>query len=61
MTEYKTVNEVYSNWLESGIFSDLQKYEVPWKDKNINRDLYSYLSMGQQNSVNRKKFQTSTN
>ena len=39
MTEYKTVNEVYSNWLESGIFSDLQKYEVPWKDKNINHDL----------------------
>ena len=39
MTEYKTLNEVYSNWLESGIFSDLQKYEVPWKDKNINRDL----------------------
>lgn len=39
MTEYKTVNEVYSNWLSSGIFSDLQKYEVPWKNKNINNSL----------------------
>lgn len=39
MTEYMTVNEVYSNWLSSGIFSDLQKYEVPWKDKNINHEL----------------------
>lgn len=39
MTEYRKVNEVYSNWLSSGIFSDLQKYEVPWKDKNINHEL----------------------
>jgi hypothetical protein len=39
MTEYKTVNEVYNNWLSSGIFSDLQNYEVPWKNKNINHEL----------------------
>ena len=39
MTEYRTVNEVYSNWLSSGIFSDLQKYDVPWKNKNINNAL----------------------
>lgn len=39
MTEYKTLNDVYSNWLTSGIFSDLQKYDVPWKDKNIYHDL----------------------
>lgn len=39
MTEYKTLNEVYPSWLTSGIFSDLQNYNVPWKDKNINHDL----------------------
>ena len=39
MTEYRTVNEVYSNWLSSGIFSDLQKYDVPWKNKNISNTL----------------------
>lgn len=39
MTEYKTLNEVYSNWMNSGIFSDLQNFDVPWKDKNINSDL----------------------
>ena len=39
MTEYKTLNEAYSNWLTSGIFTDLQNYEVPWKAKNINHEL----------------------
>lgn len=39
MEEYKTLNDVYSNWLMSGIFSDLQNFAVPWKDKNINHDL----------------------
>lgn len=39
MEEYKTLNDVYSNWLTSGIFSDLQNFSVPWKDKNINHDL----------------------
>ena len=37
--EYKTLNDVYANWLTSGIFTDLQNYDVPWKDKNINHDL----------------------
>lgn len=39
MTEYKTLNDVYNNWLNSGIFSDLQHFDVPWKDKNISNDL----------------------
>lgn len=39
MTEYKTVNDVYKNWITSGIFSDLQNFAVPWKDKNINHEL----------------------
>ena len=39
MTEYKTLNEVYSNWVNSGIFSDLQHFDVPWMDKNISNDL----------------------
>ena len=39
MKEYKTLNDVYTTWLTSGIFSDLQNFDVPWKDKNINHDL----------------------
>ena len=39
MTDYKRLNDVYSNWLTAGIFSDLQNFDVPWKDKNINHDL----------------------
>ena len=39
MEEYKKLNDIYSNWLMSGIFSDLQNFDVPWKDKNINHDL----------------------
>lgn len=39
MMEYKKLNDVYSNWVTSGIFSDLQNYGVPWKDKDINHDL----------------------
>ena len=39
MTDYKRLNDVYSGWLTSGIFSDLQNFDVPWKDKNINHDL----------------------
>lgn len=39
MTEYKTLNDVYYSWLTSGIFSDLQNFDIPWKDKNINHDL----------------------
>lgn len=39
MENYKTLNEVYNNWFTSGIFSDLQNYDVPWKEKNINHDL----------------------
>ena len=39
MMEYKTLNDVYFNWFTSGIFTDLQNYDVPWKDKNINHDL----------------------
>ena len=39
MTDYKRLNDVYSGWLTSGIFTDLQNFDVPWKDKNINHDL----------------------
>lgn len=39
MMEYRKLNEVYSNWLTSGIFTDLQNFDVPWKDKNINHEL----------------------
>lgn len=39
MENYKTLNEVYNNWFTSGIFSDLQQYDVPWKEKNINHEL----------------------
>lgn len=39
MMEYKTLNDVYANWITSGIFTDLQNYDVPWKDKSINHDL----------------------
>ena len=39
MADYKRLNDVYSGWLTSGIFSDLQNFDVPWKDKNINHDL----------------------
>ena len=39
MADYKRLNDVYSGWLTSGIFSDLQNFAVPWKDKNINHDL----------------------
>lgn len=31
--------DVYALWITSGIFSDLQAYDVPWKDKNISDDL----------------------
>jgi hypothetical protein len=39
MIEYQRVNDIYTNWMTSGIFSDLNKYDVPWKDKNITHDL----------------------
>ena len=39
MADYKRLNDVYSGWLTSGIFTDLQNFNVPWKDKNINHDL----------------------
>lgn len=39
MIEYQRVNDIYTNWMTSGIFSDLNKYDVPWKDKNIAHDL----------------------
>lgn len=39
VTDYKTLNDVYKNWITSGIFSDLQNFAVPWKDKNINHEL----------------------
>ena len=39
MMEYKKLNDVYSDWLTSGIFTDLQNFDVPWKDKNINHEL----------------------
>lgn len=39
MTDYKRLNDVYTNWLTSGIFTDLQNFDVPWKDKNINHNL----------------------
>lgn len=32
----KTVNEVFKTWLSGGgIFTALQEYDVPWRDKNI--------------------------
>ena len=39
MLKYQRVNDIYTNWMTSGIFSDLNKYDVPWKDKNITHDL----------------------
>lgn len=39
MMEYQRVNDIYTNWMTSGIFSDLNKYDVPWKEKNITHDL----------------------
>lgn len=39
MMEYRKLNDVYSDWLTSGIFTDLQNFDVPWKDKNINHEL----------------------
>lgn len=33
------LNDVYTNWLTAGIFSDLQNFDVPWKDLNISFSL----------------------
>ncbi len=34
MKRYK-LNEIYSGWLTSGIFSDLNAFNVPWRDSGI--------------------------
>ena len=40
MKIFPTLNDVYSNgYLGNGIFLDLQSYNVPWKDENINASL----------------------
>lgn len=31
--------DIYPSWMVSGIFTDLQAHDVPWKDKNISADL----------------------
>ncbi len=40
MNQMKTMNDVYPNgYLSDGIFLDLQSYNVPWRDENINASL----------------------
>lgn len=33
------LNDVYTNWTVSGIFTNFQNYDVPWKSLNIENDL----------------------
>lgn len=35
----ETLIDVYPSWISSGIFTDLQSHDVPWKNKNISDDM----------------------
>lgn len=39
MVNETKLTELYPGWMNSGIFADLNSFDVPWKDKNISQQL----------------------